>query len=130
MGAAKNVAGASHSASVLMLAYAQCGTCKTALKWLGARGLRPLVRAIVSEPPTLAELAAWVPQSGLPIRKWLNTSGQSYRALGKATFEDASDSEIMQRLAADGKLVRRPVLVFGTQVLVGFDAGAYARVFQ
>ena len=70
-------------------------------------------------------LDSWVTASGLPIRKWLNTSGQSYRALGKARVDAATDAEIASWLSADGKLVKRPVLVSGDRVLVGFKAEAY-----
>src|SRR5262245_43828411 len=67
----------------LVLSYAGCSTCKKALAWLGAHGVGYTLRAIVDAPPTPAELARWIPASGLPVRKWLNTSGQSYRAIGK-----------------------------------------------
>jgi arsenate reductase (glutaredoxin) len=89
------------------------------------------VRAIVDEPPRPAELDAWLPASGLPARKWLNTSGASYRELGgKATFDGASDERIAAMLAGDGKLVKRPVLVDGRAVLVGFSEAAYAAHFE
>ena len=70
-----------------------------------------------------------MPTSGRPIRKWLNTSGQSYRALGKAKVDAASDADIADWLTRDGKLVKRPVLVGDTGVLVGFDEAAYAAMF-
>ncbi len=104
----------------LVLAYAGCSTCKKALAWLKARGITPQVRPIVEQPPTRAELAAWVPASGVPVRKWLNTSGQSYRAIGKDAIDAETDAGIVKRLAADGKLVKRPVLVAGGKVAVGF----------
>lgn len=113
----------------LLLSYAGCSTCKKAIAWLRAHDVAPTVRPIVEEPPTLAELAKWIPQSGKPVRKWLNTSGQSYRALGKATIDAANDDEICALLAKDGKLVKRPVLVHGSTVLVGFDEVTYASVF-
>ena len=113
---------------VLMLSYAGCDTCKKALRWLEQHGVTPRVRPIVEEPPTAAELARWVPQSGLSVRKWLNTSGQSYRALGKPTVDAASDATLAEWLAADGKLVKRPVLVWGARVLVGFKPEAYAAL--
>ncbi len=114
----------------LVLSYAGCGTCKKALKWLAAKGVTPTVRAIVDEPPTRAELATWMKASGLPAKKWLNTSGQSYRgAGGKAHFDALGDDEIAAALAKDGKLVKRPVLVHGATVLVGFDEEAYAKLF-
>lgn len=113
---------------VLVLAYAGCDTCRKALKWLEARGVPHRVRPIVDAPPTKAELARWVPQSGLPLRRWLNVSGQSYRALGKERIAAASDAQLVDWLAADGKLVKRPVLVAGDQVRVGFQAEAWEEL--
>lgn len=117
------------AARALVLSYAGCSTCKRALKWLGEHGVEIDVRAIVDEPPTAAELKAWVPRSAKPVRKWLNTSGQSYRALDKDVVLAAKDDEIMRWLSRDGKLVKRPVLVAGDRVLVGFDEDAYAEIF-
>ncbi len=113
---------------VLVLAYAGCSTCKKALAWLAARGTKVTVRAIVDEPPTPRELAAWIPASGVSVRKWLNTSGLSYRAIGKETIDSSSDVELVKRLAADGKLVKRPVLVNGSRVAVGFKTETWERV--
>lgn len=114
----------------LVLSYAGCGTCKKALKWLAERGVDVQVRPIVEQPPTAAELAKWIPASGLPVRKWLNTSGQSYRALGKAKVDAADDATIVRWLAACGKLVKRPVLVAGSRVLVGFREDQYASLVE
>jgi arsenate reductase (glutaredoxin) len=88
------------------------------------------VRPIVAEPPTAEELATWIPASRLPVRKWLNTSGQSYRALGKAKVDAASDEEITRWLTQDGKLVKRPVLVMGKKVIVGFREADYAALLR
>ena len=112
-----------------VLSYAGCSTCKKALAWLAARGVEATVRPIVEQPPTAAELAAWVPASGKPVAKWLNTSGQSYRALGKEKVSGASAATLVKWLAADGKLVKRPVLVHGERVIVGFDEPAYEALF-
>jgi arsenate reductase len=114
----------------LVLSYSGCSTCKRALKWLADRGVDVEVRPIVEEPPTAAELSAWIPKSERPVRKWLNTSGQSYRALGKAKVDAASDADLVKWLAKDGKLVKRPVLVTGDGVLVGFDEAAYTSAFK
>lgn len=111
--------------SVLVLHYPACGTCKKALKWLDAQGVDYELRHIVDAPPTKKELSAWVRASGKPVRKWLNTSGQSYRALGKAAVDAMTDSAVLDALAKDGKLVKRPVVVQGEQVLVGFDEAQY-----
>ena len=117
-------------ALTLVLSYSGCGTCKKALKWLSERGISAEVRAIVESPPTLAELSKWVPQSGLPLKKWLNTSGQSYRALGKEKINAADEKTLLGWLSEDGKLVKRPVLVHGDKVLVGFDVEKYANLFS
>ena len=117
-------------ATPLVLSYAGCSTCKKALRWLADRGVEVNVRPIVESPPTAEELSAWVPRSGLPVRKWINTSGQSYRAIGKEKASAAKDEEILRWLTQDGKLVKRPVLVNGDGVcLVGFDEAAYEATF-
>ena len=113
----------------VILSYAGCSTCKKALVWLRARGLDVTVRPIVEQPPTVAELRRWIPASGLPVRRWLNTSGQSYRALGKPAIDAADDATLIEWLAADGKLVKRPVLVRGDLVLVGFREEAWAAAW-
>jgi len=112
-----------------ILHYAGCDTCRKARAWLRKHEVVADERAIVEKPPTKAELARWIPASGLPVRKWLNTSGLSYRALGKARIDAMSDAELEDALSKDGKLVKRPVLVHGARVLVGFDAEAYAATF-
>lgn len=109
-----------------LLHYAGCSTCRKARAWLKAQRIDVEERPIVDAPPTRAELAKWVPASGLPLRKWLNTSGQSYRALGRERVAAMSDAELIDALSRDGKLVRRPVLVDGKRVLVGFDPVAWA----
>jgi arsenate reductase (glutaredoxin) len=126
--------------TVTVLTYSSCQTCRKALRWLRDHSIAYEARAIVDAPPTIVELTAWTPASGLPIRKWLNTSGQSYRAIGKARIDSASDVELVSWLAADGKLVKRPVLVkvrsaaesdaqeMVTTVIVGFSEAAYERL--
>jgi arsenate reductase len=109
--------------------YAACGTCKKALKWLDAHGVAYESVPIVESPPSLTELTALVKKSGLAPRKWINTSGGSYRALvterGKEAVEALSEKELLALLAADGKMIKRPVLVAGDDVLVGFAEDAY-----
>lgn len=116
--------------AALVLAYAGCDTCRKALRWLTAEGVAHTVRPIVDEPPTVDELQRWIAAHGAPIARWFNTSGQSYRALGKAAVDAMSDAEKRAALAADGKLVRRPVLVRGDTVLVGFDPAAWAAALK
>jgi arsenate reductase len=114
----------------LVLSYSGCSTCKKALTWLKAKQVHVTVRAIVDEPPTKAELGKWIKASGLPVKKWLNTSGLSYRALGKATVDAASEATLVEWLSKDGKLVKRPVLIDGGTVLIGFKEADWAAHFS
>jgi arsenate reductase len=111
------------------LQYAGCSTCRKAKQWLDKHGVVYQSVPIVETPPSLAELTRLVKQSGLPIQKWFNTSGQSYRALiarvGKDGLSKLDDAAKLKLLAADGKMIKRPVLVTGDKVLVGFDESAY-----
>ena len=115
----------SSSPSTVVLAYAGCSTCKNAIAWLKEHDVTHVVRPIVDQPPTVEELGGWIPASGVGVKKWLNTSGQSYRALGKPKVDAATDATLLSWLAADGKLVKRPVVVTKEVVLVGFDDAAY-----
>jgi arsenate reductase len=117
-------------AAPLVLEYSGCTTCKNALKWLKAKGIAFEQRPIVEKPPTAAELDAWLAKSGVPLKKWLNTSGLSYRALGKAKVDAADEKTLKKWLCADGKLVKRPVLVHGDTVLLGFKEEQYAAHFK
>ena len=108
------------------LHYPGCSTCRKARAWLTDHGIDFEERDIVGRPPSKAELARWIPASGLPVSKWLNTSGLSYRALGKDRIAAMSESQLIDALTRDGKLVKRPVLVSAGQVLVGFNTEAYA----
>lgn len=114
----------------LILSYAGCSTCKKALQWLSKKKIDFELRAIVEAPPTLAELDAWIPVSKKDVKKWLNTSGLSYRALGKARVDASSEAQLKKLLAADGKLVKRPVAVVGDRVLVGFKEEEWAAAFD
>jgi arsenate reductase (glutaredoxin) len=111
------------------LEYAGCSTCRKAKQWLDQHGVAYRSVPIVETPPSLGELTRLVKQSGLPIQKWFNTSGQSYRALvarvGKEGLSKLDDTAKLELLAADGKMIKRPVLVAGDKVLVGFDESAY-----
>jgi len=111
-----------------ILHYPGCSTCRKARAWLTSQGITFTEREIVTKPPTKSELARWIPASGLPVRKWLNTSGLSYRALGKDRIAAMSDAQLVEALSRDGKLVKRPVLVTDDQVLVGFSPDAWAAL--
>lgn len=106
---------------MLFVWYPKCSTCQRAKKWLDAHGKAVEARDIKSQPPTAEELSAWQEKSGLPLKKFFNTSGQSYRALGLKDRLDTMDrAEQLALLAEDGMLVKRPILVDGDTVLVGF----------
>lgn len=110
--------------------YAGCDTCRKALRWLTAHSIAFEAIPIVDKPPTVDELRALVAASGLPVRKFLNTSGGSYRALvesrGKAAVEALSDEALLALLAQDGKMIKRPLVKAGKKVLVGFREETYA----
>ncbi len=112
---------------MLFLCYPKCSTCKKAQNWLQAHGLSYTLRDIQTENPSQEELRQWHAQSGLPLKRFFNTSGQQYRALGlKDKLPAMSEAEQLALLATDGMLVKRPLLVAGDKVLVGFQEAAWA----
>lgn len=107
--------------------YPGCSTCKRALKWLDARGIEHRRVDIVESPPSARDLARIWKVSGLPLGKLFNTSGQSYRQGGfKERLPAMSDDEALAALAADGKLIKRPIVDGGTFAIIGFDEARYA----
>jgi len=114
--------------AITIYQYKGCSTCRKAMKWLDAQGLEYTSVAIVEAPPTVPELASMVERSGLPLKKFFNTSGQSYRAGGwKDKLSALSTQEKLEGLAADGKLIKRPLVDAGSTVLVGFRAESWAE---
>ena len=106
---------------MLFLLYPKCTTCQRAKKFLDDRGVSCTQRHIKEENPTLEELRTWWRASGLPLKKFFNTSGQQYRALGlKDKLPGMSEEEQLSLLASDGMLVKRPILVGDGFVLTGF----------
>lgn len=110
------------SDSVLFIEYPPCSTCKKAKRWLDDHGIAHTDRHIVEDNPRADEIAAWQQASGLPLRRFFNTSGIKYRELGVKAQLDAGMSEDDARalLSTDGMLVKRPIVVAGDTVLVGF----------
>jgi len=107
--------------AMLFICYPRCSTCKTAQDWLLSQGRSFIFRDIKEETPSLEELAAWHKKSGLPLRRFFNTSGLSYRALGlKDKLDDMPMAEQLALLASDGMLIKRPLLVGEGFVLAGF----------
>ena len=106
---------------MLMLWYPKCTTCQKAKKWLDEQGLDVQVRDIKLENPTAEELRGWWTASGLPLKRFFNTSGLQYKALGlKDKLSDMTEEEQLALLATDGMLVKRPILVGDGFVLTGF----------
>ena len=106
---------------MLFVCYPKCSTCKKAQAWLDARGAKYGVRHIVEDNPTADELRRWQAASGLPLRRFFNTSGMLYREMAlKDKLPTMSEDEMVDLLATNGMLVKRPLLVLDDTVLVGF----------
>ena len=103
------------------ICYPKCTTCQKAQKWLDENGISYTFRDIKMENPTYNELTAWHERSGLPLKRFFNTSGLLCKSMGlKDKLPQMSEDEMLKRLAADGMLVKRPLLVSDEFVLVGF----------
>ena len=108
---------------MLFLCYPKCSTCQKAKAWLEERSISYDLRDIKQNNPTVEELTAWYRKSGLPLKKFFNTSGLQYKALGlKEKLPAMSEAEQLALLATDGMLVKRPLLVGEDFVLIGFCA--------
>ena len=106
---------------ILFIEYPKCGTCRKAKKWLEENGLEFNDRNIVTDNPTFDELKEWSKLGGIPIRKLFNTSGLLYKSMGlKDKLLDMSDDEMLNILASDGMLVKRPLFIGDNFVLSGF----------
>ena len=103
------------------ICYPKCTTCQKAKKWLDDNGIEYDLRDIKTENPTWEELARWYAASGLPLKKFFNTSGLLYKSMAlKDRLPGMDDEEMLQLLASDGMLVKRPLLIGEDFVLVGF----------
>lgn len=103
------------------LHYPKCGTCRKAKKWLDDNGIDYEPRLIVEENPNVEELKKWIAQSGLPLKKFFNTSGVIYKEMNlKDQLPTMSEEEQIALLATNGKLVKRPLMVSEDKILVGF----------
>ncbi len=112
---------------MLFVCYPKCSTCKKAEAWLVEKGISFQKRDIKEDNPTREELARWLAASGLPVKRFFNTSGLQYKALGlKDRLPAMTVEEQLDLLATDGMLVKRPILVDGDRVLVGFKEAEWA----
>jgi len=112
--------------AIIVYHYSKCSTCRKALAWLDARGIAHERIDIVTSPPSKAALAKAQKAAGVPVKKMFNTSGESYR---NGKFGDKlpamSDADAFAALAADGKLIKRPLLIGDGVALVGFQEDAW-----
>ena len=103
------------------ICYPKCTTCQKARKWLDEKELKYELRDMKEDNPSAEELASWIGASGLPVKKFFNTSGLQYRALElKDKLPTMTEEEQLQLLSSDGMLVKRPLVVTETAVLTGF----------
>ncbi|MBQ8166259.1 MAG: arsenate reductase family protein [Lachnospiraceae bacterium] len=114
---------------MLFLCYPRCSTCQKAKKWLDEQGKKYTERHIVENNPTYDELKSWYELSGLPLKKFFNTSGLKYKELQlKDKLPTMSEDEMLKLLATDGMLVKRPLLVKDDKVLVGFKQAQWEEM--
>lgn len=116
---------------MLFIQYPKCSTCKKAAAWLKEREISYESRDIKENNPTADELKAWIAKSGLPMRKFFNTSGQIYRELNlKDKLDTMTDEEMIKLLAGNGMLVKRPLLIGENTVCVGFKESDWEKIFK
>ena len=114
---------------MLFLCYPKCSTCQKAKKWLDEKCKKYTERHIVENNPTYEELKQWYEMSGLPLKKFFNTSGLKYKELQlKDKLPTMSEDEMLKLLATDGMLVKRPLLVKDDKVLVGFKQAQWEEM--
>lgn len=113
------------------ICYPKCTTCQKAKKWLDDNNITYDLRDIKENNPTLAELKKWHKKSGLPLKKFFNTSGLLYKSMQlKDKLADMSEEEQYKLLASDGMLVKRPIIVKGDTVIVGFKEKEYEEALK
>ena len=115
----------------LFLCYKRCSTCRKAQKWLDENGIEYTYREIKEQNPTAKEIQKWHKKSGLPLKRFFNTSGIQYRALNlKERLPEMTEEEQFALLATDGLLVKRPLLITKNRVLVGFKEAEYEETLK
>lgn len=111
------------------ICYPKCTTCQKAKKWLDDNKIGYNIRDIKEDNPSLKELTAWYKMSGIPLKKFFNTSGLLYKSMElKTKLPEMTDEEQLKLLSTDGMLVKRPLVVSKDFVLVGFKAGEWAEM--
>ncbi|MBR5683710.1 MAG: arsenate reductase family protein [Ruminococcus sp.] len=116
---------------MLFICYPKCTTCQKAKKWLDENGISYEFRDIKENNPTLAEIREWHKKSGLTLKKFFNTSGLLYKSMQlKDKLQDMSEEEQYKLLSSDGMLVKRPIVVTGDKVIVGFKEKEYEEALK
>lgn len=106
---------------ITVLCYERCSTCKKALNWLKEQGVEYETRPIKEQNPTKEELTDWYHKSGLPLKRFFNTSGNLYKEMNlKDKLSSMSEEEQLELLSTDGMLVKRPLVVSKDHILIGF----------
>ena len=114
-----------------LIQYPRCTTCKKAQKWLDENGIAYEAIHIVEQTPTKEELKAIWQQSGLPLKKFFNTSGMKYKELGlKDKLGEMSEEEQLELLASDGMLIKRPIVTNGEKVTLGFKEAEFTETWK
>lgn len=114
--------------SILFLQYPKCGTCQKASKWLKNNKIDVDSRDISVDNPSKKELSGWIKKSGLPISKFFNTSGRIYKEENlKEKVKSVTEDELLDILASNGMVVKRPIIVSGESVLVGFNEDEWSE---
>ena len=114
---------------MLFIQYPPCTTCQKAKKWLDGQGLSYTDRHIKENNPTYEELKDWYQRSGLPLKKFFNTSGLLYKSMKlKERLPAMTEEEQLRLLASDGMLVKRPIIVKANIVLTGFKASDWEKL--
>ena len=114
---------------IKFICYPKCTTCQKARKWLDDNNIEYEFRDIKLDNPTLDELTEWFKKSGLPLKKFFNTSGLLYKSLDlKNKLPTMTEDEMLKLLASDGMLVKRPLLIGDDFVLVGFKEDEYGKI--
>ncbi len=114
---------------MLFIQYPPCSTCQKAKKWLDEHGLNYTDRHIKEQNPSYEELKTWYEMSGLPLKRFFNTSGLLYKSMNlKDKLPTMSEDEQLRLLATDGMLVKRPIIVDGATVLTGFKETEWAKL--
>lgn len=116
---------------MLFLCYPKCSTCQKAKKWLDEHGVEYTERNITEENPTYDELQVWYKKSGLPLKKFFNTSGLVYKEMQlKDKLPLMNEEEQLKLLATNGMLVKRPMLITDDTVLVGFKENEWEALIK